>query len=116
MIHETARDAGVPRDEWVKFFDQFASWNQGRPVRVETFGEEIGDEEVGRRLPLLSINYDPKGKGDVITIATGRAGVEYEHAVTGPREVWVERDASGAGKAMEIVSEGGIRTVVSFEQ
>ena len=116
MIHNINRDAEVPRNEWLKFFDQFANGNQGRPVRVETFGEELGDEEVGRCLPLLSINYDPKPKGDVVRISTGRSAVEYEHLVPRPKEIWVERDGSGSGKAIEIVSEDGGRTVVSLEQ
>ena len=52
MIHNMSRDAMVPRGEWLKFFDQFASGNQGRPVRVETFGGELGDEKVGRSMPF----------------------------------------------------------------
>ncbi len=116
MIHNMNRDAEVPRNEWLKFFDQFANGNQGRPVRVETFGDELGAEEVGRCLPLLSINYDPKAKGDAVTISTGRSAVEYEHSVPKPKEIWVEQGGSGPGKAIEIVSEDGARTVVSFEQ
>ena len=29
MIHNMNRDAEVPRNEWLKFFDQFANGNQG---------------------------------------------------------------------------------------
>lgn len=116
MPRTIKRNAQVPRDQWLKFFDQFAHGNEGRPVRLETFGGELGDEEIGRKLPLLSINYDPKEKGDRLTISTGKQQIEYEHEVDAPKEIWVEQDPSGRGEAMEIVSETGVRTIVSFEQ
>lgn len=116
MPQNIKRNAQVPRDEWLKFFDQFARGNEGRMVRLEQFGGELGVENIGERLPLLSINYDPRGKGDVVTIATGRTEVEYEHTVDSPKEIWVEQDQEGHGKAMEIISEDGARTIVSFER
>ncbi len=116
MAYNIKRNAQVPRDEWLKFFDQFARGNEGRTIRLEQFGGELGDENIGRHLPLLSINYDPRSKGDVVTIATGRTEVEYEHTVDSPIEVWVEQDQEGHGRAMEIISEGGARTIVSFDR
>lgn len=116
MPRNIKRNAQVPRDEWMKFFDQFARGNEGRLVSLEQFGGDLGDENIGKKLPLLSINYDPRDKGDVLTIATGRKQVEYEHVVDAPKEVWVEQDPEGRGQALEIVSEDGGRTIVSFEQ
>ncbi len=116
MPHTLQRNNQVPRNEWLKFFDRFAQENEGRPIRLETFGEELGDEEVGRVLPLLSINYDPGRKGDIVTIAAGAKEIEYEHTVAKPKEVWVEDDDAGRKKAVEIVSETGEHTIVSFEQ
>jgi hypothetical protein len=116
MPHTMKRNAQVPRDEWLKFFDQFARGNEGRLVRLEQFGPQFGDENIGKDLPLLSINYDPVSKGNSVTISTGRKEVEYEHTVDSPKEVWVDQDPEGRGHAMEIVSEDGSRTVVAFEQ
>ncbi len=116
MAYNIKRNAQVPRDQWLKFFDQFARGNEGRTVRLEQFGGDLGDENIGKHLPLLSINYDPREKGDVLTIATGSKEVEYEHIVDSPKEVWVEQDQEGQGMAMEIISEDGARTIVSFDQ
>ena len=116
MTHSMQRNTQVPRDRWLQFFDRFARDNGGRLIKLETFGGDLGDEHVGRVLPLLSINYDPPDKGNRVTIATGAKEVKYEHAVATPAEIWIEEDDGGRGKAMEIVSESGERTVVSFEQ
>jgi hypothetical protein len=116
MANSMQRNTRVPRDQWLQFFDRLARDNQGRPIRLETSGGEPGAEQIGRVLPLLSINYDRAAKGNVLTISTGAKEIEYEHAVTMPKEIWVEEHGNGRGKAIEIVSEGGERTVMSFEQ
>jgi len=116
MTHRIRRNAQVPRDEWLSFFDDFAHDNQGRLINLETFGTTVGDERLAEGVPLLSINYDPQGKGDVLRIATGRREVVYEHRIASPKEVWVADDQEGRGKAMEIIGENGDHTVVSFRQ
>lgn len=112
MGHSVEHNARIPREEWLKFFDEFASTNEGRLIKLESFGGDIGDEPIGRSLPLLSINYDPKEKGDVVLIAAGSKEIEYEHTVDSPKEIWVEQDQEGHGKAMEIIGEKGDHTIV----
>ena len=116
MAHRIKRNAQVPRDEWLSFFDDFAHDNAGRLITLETFGETVGDEQLAERVPLLSINYDPRDKGDVLRIATGIREVEYEHRIASPKEVWVADDQEGRDNAMEIIGENGDHTVVSFTQ
>ncbi|OPY64603.1 MAG: hypothetical protein A4E57_03486 [Syntrophorhabdaceae bacterium PtaU1.Bin034] len=116
MPRNIKRNAQVPRDEWLKFFDRFAHDNEGRQVKMEQFGRELGDQRIGESLPLLAINYDPRSKGDIVTISTGRKEVEYEHVVEAPTQIWVGQDSAGRFEAMEIINEKGDHVVVSFEQ
>ncbi len=116
MVRTIQRNAQVPREEWPDFFDRFVHDSEGRLVDLETFGSSIGDELLAESVPLLSINYDPREKGDVVRISAGHTEVEYEHRVPSPKEVWVEEDSDGRGQAMEIISENGDRTVVNFTQ
>jgi hypothetical protein len=115
MAQKVEHNARVPREQWLKFFDKFARDNEGRLVQLESFGGPLGEEPIGRSLPLLSINYDPREKGDAVLISTGRKEVEYEHTVDSPQEIWVEQDPEGRGKAMEIIGEKGDHTIVAIQ-
>jgi hypothetical protein len=116
MPRRITRNAQIPRNEWSKFFDQFVQGSEGHLVDLETFGTSIGDEHLVRSVPLLSINYDPRDKGDLVMISTGHKEVQYEHQIPSPKEVWVEQGSLGDSQAMEIISENGNHTVVSFKQ
>jgi hypothetical protein len=115
MTHSIEHNSQVPREQWPRFFDEFARDNEGRLVQLESFGGPLGEEPIGRSLPLLSINYDPRGKGDVVLISTGKKEVEYEHAIDSPQEIWVEQDQEGRGKALEIIGTNGDHTVVAIQ-
>jgi hypothetical protein len=116
MVQQIKRNTQVPKDEWLRFFDDFAHDNQGRLISVATFGGSAGAEQLADSVPLLSINYDPRDKGDVLRIATGRREVEYEHRIVSPKEVWVADDEKGRNNAMEIIGENDDHIVVSLKQ
>ena len=106
----------IPQERWLEFFDLLSDGNRGRMIAIEVINPEIGDEELIKNAPLLSLVYDPPKKGNDLMIETGKEQVNYAHTVTAPTEVWEAQDENGKVVALEIKDESGTQTILRFEQ
>ena len=85
----------IPREQWVKFFDDFSKKHEGWIVTLEVMGSDIGDQQETNKLPLVGVSADVKAHENRIEIIVGGrpdADVRERH---GPRD----RIAHGCGGA-----------------
>ena len=48
---EVSMSKEIPREEWIRFFDDFSKQHEGWIVNWEVLGRDIGDQEKTYRLP-----------------------------------------------------------------
>jgi hypothetical protein len=107
----------IGREDWGSCFDDFTRRNGGRLATVRVVDPRLGDQVEARSLPFSGISSNPKGRGPIV-LQLGKAagGANVEHPVDEPSEVWVELTDEGADAALEILSEGGRKTILEFRQ
>lgn len=106
----------IQRDEWGSCFEDFSKRHQGRLATVWVMDPHLGAQVQARGLPFEGISSDTKGRGAIV-LQLGRAvGANVEHPVDGPSQVWLEVTDDGADAALEILSEGGRKTILEFRQ
>jgi len=102
----------VPTEQWEKFFDEFSISNRGRHISIEIIDAELGDEELIKNAPLLTIIYDRSDKGDNLAIEIGKDEMTYGHSVDAPTEVLTGETAKGEIMAIWIAEATGRKTLV----
>jgi len=103
----------IPENQWRQFFDDFSKEHAGWVVDLEVIGRDIGDQEEVNNLPLVGISADVKGTERRIEIMAGlRTESHVTRIVNKPRRVWLKTPEGD----IEIESEDGTKTLVSFEQ
>ena len=79
----------LPKERWEEFFDDLSSiLREGRQVDIEVAGLSIGDQIAAEHLPLNGLTYDPKD--DTFYIYTNGQGNNLDHAISHPREIWID--------------------------
>ena len=104
----------IPEGEWGNFFATFSNGNRGRQLALEVIDADASGTGVARQGPLLSVAYDPAGKGDDIVVSTGVDEVEYAHTIHQPIEVWRAQRDDGEIAALEIIDQEGAKTILTF--
>ena len=61
----------IPREQWIKFFDDFSWRHEGWIVTLEVLGPDIGNQEEANNLPLVGISADVKARENQIEIIVG---------------------------------------------
>jgi hypothetical protein len=105
----------IEQTEWSNFFVTFTNGNRGRTLSIEVLDVKNGLTGVVASGQLLSADYDSVNKGDDVIISIGADKVDASHTVSGPIEVWRVQDENGEITALEIVAEGGDKTILSFQ-
>jgi|ERR1700733_4213193 hypothetical protein len=104
----------IPREEWVKFFDDFSKKHMGWITSIELMGRKIGDQEETSGLPLVGISADLKDREHRIEIGVGgQPDSNFTHIINSPKAVEV-RAAAGGLEALEVTSSDGTTTLVTF--
>ncbi len=103
----------VPKEEWLKFADQFTLDNEGRPATVEIIAPDLGVQEEAEAVPFVALTYDAKHEGEFI-ITIGREPDLVDHQVDDPEAVWVEETEDGRPMALAIRSQDGTQTLLRF--
>jgi len=107
----------IPRDEWKSFFDAFSRQHEGRIVTIELLASDIGDQDESTRLPLVGISADVKGGENRIDIIVGgRPDAHLTRIINAPKRVWVTEHEDGIHDALEVESDDGKKTIVSFHR
>lgn len=106
----------ITREQWSGFFDDFSKKHEGWIVTLEVIGADIGDQEEANGLPLVGISADLKDRENRLEIITG--GLPNEDVtrfVNTPKRVWVREAKIPGDEAVEIESEDGTRTLLTFQ-
>jgi hypothetical protein len=106
----------IQREEWDRCFEDFTRRHEGRLATVWVIDPRLGAQIEARGLPFDGISADAKGRGPIM-LQLGRAvGGNVEHPVDDPSQVWLEVTDEGKDAALEILSEGGRKTILEFRQ
>jgi hypothetical protein len=107
----------IPREQWIRFFDDFSKNHEGWIVSLEVLGADIGDQEEANNLPLVGISADVKARENRVEIIIGgRPDVDVTRFIERPKHVWVKEPRVPGDEAMEIESEDGIKTILNFHR
>ncbi|HEY9434717.1 MAG TPA: DUF5335 family protein [Blastocatellia bacterium] len=107
----------IPREQWIRFFDDFSKNHEGWIVTMEVLGADIGDQEEANNLPLVGISADVKARENRVEIIVGgRPDVDLTRFIERPKHVWVKEPRLPGDEAMEIESEDGIKTILNFHR
>jgi hypothetical protein len=106
----------IPHEKWISFFNDFSKQHEGWIVTVEVIGSDLGDQEEAAGLPLVGISADVKaGENRIVIIVGGKSDQDVNHIVEKPNHVWWKPPQGVADDAVEIESEDGTMTLVSFQ-
>jgi hypothetical protein len=105
----------IPREQWIKFFDDFSKQHEGWIVTLEVLGSDIGDQEESAGLPLIGISADLKDRENRIEIMTGgRPETHMTRIINTPTRVWLKEPEEVAHEAIDVESEDGTTTLLRF--
>ena len=105
----------IPREEWVKFFDDFSKQHENWIVSWEVLGCDIGDQEKTTRLPLVGIAAELKGRIPRIEIMVGgRLDVHVTQIIENPRRVRFKEPDRPGHEAIEVEIDDGRVTLITF--
>ena len=89
----------------------------GRPVRLEVARRDLGDQEMGERLPLVELALEAKGsERGALTITVGSDRGELRHLIADPSFISVGLDETGELQWVGIDERGEATTILHFEQ
>src|SRR5215813_4437939 len=105
----------IPREQWVKYFDNFSKNHEGWIVTLEVISYDIGDQEEANGLPLVGISADVKARENRIDLMVGgKPDVDVERFINNPIRVWVKEPEIPGDEVIEVESEDGIKTLLNF--
>jgi hypothetical protein len=105
----------IPREQWVRFFDDFSKRHEGWIVTLEVLGSDIGDQEETNNLPLVGICADVKARENRVEIIVGgRPDADVTRFIERPKHIWVKESRLPGDEAIEVESEDGIKTILNF--
>jgi hypothetical protein len=105
----------VPREQWIRYFDDFSKNHEGWIVTVEVIGSDIGDQEEASGLPLVGVSADVKARENRIHLMVGgKPGVDVGRFIERPKHVWIKESKIPGDEAIEVESEDGIKTLLNF--
>ena len=108
-------DQEIPREQWIKFFDDFSKSHQGWIVTWEVLGMDLGDQEKTARVPLVGITADLKGSRPRIDIIVGgRLDAHMTQIIDNPKRVWFKEPDIPGHEAIGIETEDGRATLITF--
>lgn len=107
----------IPRENWAVCFERLGRQAQTYPVRIEVENQDIGDQEMARRLPLVGIDLETKGSevGD-IEVTVGDADQNFMHHIDGPTRVYLMVNDSGNIDCIEIEDGAEGKTIIFFDK
>lgn len=115
------RTLEIPNRDWEEYLNAFSGMNRGRPVRLEVAvraGE--GEPLLAEHQPLMGVGFDAKGsEAPAIIVTLGGADVatpSFTHVINHPTHLWVEEEADGLSRAVDILSTDEGKTLLIFER
>ena len=107
----------IPREQWIRYFDDFSKNHENWIVTLEVLGPDIGDQEEVSGLPLVGVSADVKARENRIEIIVGgRPDSDVTRSIDTPKRVWVKESGIRGDESIEIESEDGIVTLLNFHR
>ena len=91
--------------DWQGRLQTFTSGNRGRTGAIV-----VGTLTLVEIKALISVNYDPVGKGNDMSLSLEG----YTHVIDGPEKMFVIEDHNGVVKTLEIVDNKGVTTQLNL--
>ena len=91
----------IETSEWQDRLQSLTSGNKGRTSAIAAEGMTIAENK-----SLVSVDYDPVGKGNDILIALEG----FTHTVTAPVELRITEASNGVVSTLEIIDQNGTST------
>jgi hypothetical protein len=104
----------IPREQWRQFFDDFSKQHEDWIVTWEVLGYDLGDQEKAARLPLVGISLDAKGPEPRIDVMVGGRPDQHVTQIIRPKRVWVKEPEQPGHESIEIESDDGRVTLITF--
>jgi hypothetical protein len=105
----------IPREEWVRFFDDFSTRHLGWIVTLEVLDSDLGDQEAATSLPLAGVSADVKRPETCIEITIGtKPDSHITRIINHPKRVWLGRPETLEIESIEVECETGSTTLLTF--
>ena len=107
----------IPREQWIRYFDDFSKKHEGWVVTLEVVGSDLGAQEEASGLPLVGVSADVKARENRIEIIVGgRPDVDVTRFIDTPKKVWFKESGTLGEEAIEVESEDGTKTILNFNR
>lgn len=112
-----SRTLEIPKSQWGRVLELINRASQGRPVRLEVETMELGDQELGVRLPLRELDFEPRGSdAPAILLTLGDDRYELLHTVAQPQTVSIGYSSPSEVEWIAIGGSDGSKTIIYFEE
>lgn len=107
----------IGQERWPSYLKMLERMVDGRLVRLEVARRELGDQEMGRRLPLVDFDLEEKGseRGRIL-ITVGSERGELTHLIARPTHLAVGLNERDEPQWLAIDESGQGTTIVHFER
>jgi hypothetical protein len=105
----------IPREDWIRFFDDFSKKHETWIVRWEVLGQDLGDQEKTVRLPLVGISADSKLAPRIDIMVGGRPEAHVTQIIENPRYVRLREPDIPGHEAIEVETDDGRVTLLTFD-
>lgn len=91
----------IEQADWQDRLQSFTSGNRGRRAAIAAEGMTVVEDK-----SLVSVDYDPVGKGNDMSISVDG----MMHTVKAPVELYVTEESNGVVSTLEVVDQNGKST------
>jgi hypothetical protein len=107
----------IRKDQWIPFLAAFTRENRGAHARVEVLGPDIGSQVETDNRPFDGISTDVKDGEHAVWITFGSTRADHvAHGVQNVAAIRVRPPVSDFGAVVEIVAQGGTRTILELSR
>lgn len=106
----------IPKNEWLKFFDNFSRKHEGWLVTLEILGTELGAQVQERELAFKGIvdEWDEIRGNQMVLMFGERPDAHVSHSIGNATQVSLEQTDGGADVALAIKSADGVMALLRF--
>ena len=109
------RTVFIERPQWASFAEDLTTHHRGWIVDMEIYDPASGIRKESRRCPLHEIAIETRiGDHGTLFLSVGDQSATLSHWVNRLSSVWLEQSDDGLPEAVELESESGERTLLSF--
>jgi hypothetical protein len=106
----------IPRDGWADYLSLVSTIERDHWVRVEAASDNLDEQTVAGRLPLVDISLAEKGSDEgAIEVTVGRPGEEITHRILEPLRVYAAESDTGEIECIGVQGSDQMKTLIFFE-